>query len=194
GARAGSRMIAPLALAAVLVADPRSTLVELQVQGRQQEALARVDRELAEHPAEAHAWGLDYLRGHLLIRLGRRDEAADAFNAALGNTPRLAFYAYYHFALAQERAGHPEVAAGLIATAIRNDPAPPIIGDAVVLLARTLERGGDCRVLQGVAPEKMPAAARRRFLVAQADCAERAGQREFARNLLLALLEEDRKD
>jgi soluble lytic murein transglycosylase len=187
-------MIVPLALALALVADPRSSLVELQVQGRQQEALARVDRELAEHPAQAYAWGLDYLRGHLLIRLGRRDEAVEAFNAALGNTPRLAFYAYYHFALAQERAGHPEVAAGLIATAIKNEPAPPLIGDAVVLLARTLERGGDCRVLQGVAPEKIPAPARRRLLVAQADCAERAGQREFARNLLLSLLEEDRKD
>jgi soluble lytic murein transglycosylase len=36
--------------------------------------------------------------------------------------------------------------------------------------------------------------ARRRLLVAQADCAERSGQREFARDLRLSLLEEDRKD
>jgi len=188
-----SRMIAPLVLA-LAVADPRPILVELQVQGRQEEALARVDRELAEHPAQAYGWGLDYLRGNLLVRLERRSDAVDAFSAALGHTPRLAFYALYHLALAQERSGHPEVAAGLIATALGEDPGTPLAGEAAVLLARTLARGGDCRLLQGVTPEKMAAPARRRLLVAQADCAERAGQREFARGLRLSLVEEDRRD
>ncbi len=187
-------MIFPLALALALAADPRPALVELQVQGRQQEALARVDRELAGRPSQAYAWGLDYLRGNILVRLGRRDDAVDAFSAALGHTPRLGFYAYYHLALAAERTGHPEVAAGLIATAIQNEPTTPLLGEAVILLARSLDRGGDCRLLQGVAPAKMADPARRRLLVAQAACAERAGRPARARNLLLSLLEKDQKD
>ena len=186
-------MILPFVFA-LAVADPRPLLVELQVQGHQEEALARVDRELAEHPAQAYGWGLDYLRGNLLVRLDRRTDAVDAFSAALGHTPRLAFYALYHLALAQERSGHPEVAAGLVATALGDDPGTPLAGEAAILLARTLERGGDCRLLQGVTPEKMTMAARRRLLVAQADCDERGGQREFARDLRLSLLDADRRD
>ncbi len=187
-------MILPFALAAALAVDPRPALVELQIEGRQQEALTLVDRELAEHPGEAHAWGLDYLRGNLLVRLGQLDEAAQAFSDTLGHTPRLAFYAYYHLALAQERTGHPEVAAGLIATALLNDPSQPLAGEAVILLARALERGGDCRLLQGVSPERMATFPRRRFLVAAAACAERDGRRDAARDILLALLEEGRGD
>ncbi len=186
-------MILPLVLALAVV-DPRPLLVELQVQGRQQEALARLDRELADHPPQAYGWGLDYLRGNVLVRLDRRADAVDAFSAALGHTPRLAFYALYHLALAQERSGHPEVAAGLIATALGDDPGTPLAGEAAILLARTLARGGDCRLLQGVTLEKVATPARRRLVVAQADCADRAGQREFARDLRLSLLAEDRRD
>src|ERR1700710_724492 len=102
-------MIRPLALLLVLAAgDPRPFLVQLQLEDHRSEALARADRELAEQPALAHQIGLDYLRGALLDRLGKHQEAITAFVAAMGETPALLSYSRYRLALDQERAGHPE--------------------------------------------------------------------------------------
>jgi soluble lytic murein transglycosylase len=191
-------MIGPFALALVLAAgDPRPDLVHLQLENRRTDALALADRELAGQPALAHQIGLDYLRGTLLDAAGKRREAMDAFAAAMGETPPLLAYSRYRLALAQERAGHPEVAAGLVATAIAADPADPaspLLPDAVRLLARTLAKGGDCRLLQGLKPERMPLPARREVFLAQADCARKAGQKELARGLYVHLVEEDRSD
>ncbi|HEV7518616.1 MAG TPA: transglycosylase SLT domain-containing protein, partial [Thermoanaerobaculia bacterium] len=191
-------MIGPLALALTLaVGDPRPVLVQLQLENRRTDALARTDRELAEQPALAHQIGLDYLRGSLLEAAGKRQEAMDAFAAAMGETPPLLSYSRYRLALGQERAGHPEVAAGLVATAIAAepaDPASPLLLDSVRLLARALAKGGDCRLLRGLKPEKMPVPVRREVFLAEADCAKREGQQELARSLLVHLLEEERSD
>ncbi|HYH44746.1 MAG TPA: transglycosylase SLT domain-containing protein [Thermoanaerobaculia bacterium] len=188
-------MIAPLVVALALVADPRPELVELQIDGRPFETLARTERVLAERPEEAQRLGLDYLRGHLLDLLGRPREAVAAFAATLTRTPRLAFYSRYRMALEQERMGHPEVAAGLVATAVvQADPASPLLPEALRLLARTLARGGDCRLLQGASPEALALAERRRLLLTQADCSLRAGDHEFARALLVGLIEQQRGD
>src|SRR6202035_3475306 len=65
---------------------------------------------------------------------------------------------------------------------------------AVKLLCRTLAKGGDCRLLQGLTPEKMELPERRQILLAQADCAQKGGQREFARGLLVSLLTASRDD
>jgi soluble lytic murein transglycosylase len=188
-------MIGPLTLAlALAVGDPRPVLVHLQLENRRTDALALADRELAEQPRLAHQIGLDYLKGSLLEAAGRRRDAMDSFAAAMGETPALLSYSRYRLALGQERAGHPEVSAGLVATAVAADPASPLLSDAVHLLVRTLGKGGDCRLLQGLSPERMPVPPRRELFLAQADCARRAGNRELARGLLVHLLEDDRSD
>jgi soluble lytic murein transglycosylase len=189
--------LAPLALALALVslpADPRLPLVKLELEGRNAEALARAQQELTDRPAASHQIGLDYLRGHLLAQLGRPVEAAEAFGTAMGNTPRLSFYSRYRLALEQEQLGHPEMAAGLIATAIAKDPASPLLPEAVRALVRTIGHGGDCRLLRSFKPRQLPTPERRQVVLAQAQCALRGGATESARGLLVALLEEDRGD
>lgn len=179
---------------AVTVADPRPALVELQLSGQTREALAQVDRELAEHESTARRMGLDYLRGHLLDLLGEPALASQAFGAAMSATPSLALHARYRMALAQEQMRHPEVAAGLVASVVAGNPSPPLLGDSVQLLARSLRRGGDCRLLRGLAPERFPAVERRELLLAEGDCALRSGLRELARNLYVRLLQENQED
>jgi soluble lytic murein transglycosylase len=188
-------MLTTLTLAlAVTVADPRPVLVELQLAGQPREALALVDRELAEHASLARRMGLDYLRGHLLDLLGDPAAASEAFGAAMGAAPSLAFHARYRMALDQERMQHPEVAAGLVASVVAAQPSPPLLGDSVQLLVRTLEHGGDCRLLRGLSPERFPITERRVLLLAEGDCALRGGLRELARNLYVRLLQEGQED
>ncbi|HEX9669468.1 MAG TPA: hypothetical protein VGC93_08295, partial [Thermoanaerobaculia bacterium] len=174
--------------------DPRADLVALQLAGRPREALARAERELAVRPAAARAGGLDYLRGHLLDLLGRPAEAMDAFGAALTHTPRLILHSRYRMALDQERLGHPEVAAGLIAGGIRAQPESPLLPEALRLLERTLAQGGDCRVLRGLLPARFSPLDGRRVVLLQADCALRGGQSEPARRGYLGLLDRDVRD
>lgn len=188
-------MLATVTLAlAVTVADPRPDLVELQLAGQTREALARVDRELAEHASTVRRMGLDFLRGHLLDLLGEPALASEAFGAAMSATPALALHARYRMALDQERMGHPEVAAGLVASVVGARPASPLLDDAVQLLVRTLEHGGDCRLLRGLSPERFPAVERRVLLLSEGDCALRGGLRELARNLYVRLLQENQED
>ncbi|HEX5759763.1 MAG TPA: hypothetical protein VF121_11255, partial [Thermoanaerobaculia bacterium] len=174
--------------------DTRVELVALQLAGRTRDALARTERELAERPATARAAGLDYLRGHLLDLLGRPADAADAFAATMAHAPGLALHARYRLALEQAQMGHPEVAAGLVATGIRAQPGSPLLPEAIRLLQRTLAQGGDCRLLRGLAPERFRPADGRRLALAQADCELRAGRREPARRIYLALVERDPGD
>jgi soluble lytic murein transglycosylase len=186
-----------LALVLALVSvpgDPRPRLLELQLEGRHAEALAGAQQELADRPDASHQIGLDYLRGHLLALLGRPLEAAEAFGTAIGSSPRLSFYSRYRLALEQEQLGHPEMAAGLVATAIGKEPGSPLLPEAVRALVRTVGRGGDCRLLRNLKPRQLPAAERRQIALAQAECALRQGAPESARGQLVALLEEDRED
>jgi soluble lytic murein transglycosylase len=187
-------MLTTLTLAlAVTVADPRPALVELQLSGQVREALAQVTRELSEHPENGRL-GLDYLRGHLLDLLGEPALASEAFGAAIGSSPQLALHARYRMALDQERMRHPEVAAGLVATVVDAHPQPPLLTQAVRLLARTLDSGGDCRLLRGLEPERFPAAEQRVLLLAEGDCALRGGLRELARNLYVRVLQANQDD
>ncbi|HEX3127755.1 MAG TPA: transglycosylase SLT domain-containing protein [Thermoanaerobaculia bacterium] len=182
-----------LVLAATLTADPRPALVELQLAGRRTEALARTEREIAAQPETSRALGLDYLRGHLLDLLNDPAASGEAFAAAMANTPDLGVYSRYRLALAQERTGHPEVAAGLIASVV-DSRTPALLAESTLLLSRTLSRGGDCRLLGGLKIETLPAPQRRILTLSQADCALRTGSRELARGILVGLLEENRND
>jgi len=174
--------------------DPRPALVELQLQNRTRDALALTERELKTHPDTARPMGLDYLRGHLLHEAGDAAMASEAFGEALAHAPDLALYSRYRMALELADMGHPEMAAGLVATAVANAPGSPLAADAVSLFTQSLARGGDCQLLRGLVPEKLPTSQRRSLLLAHADCALRAGRRELARNLLVKILEESRKD
>ena len=187
-------MFAAFALLLGITIDPRPDLVELQLAGKPRDALAGVQRELAERPSEARRMGLDFLRGHLLDLLGDPAGASEAFGAAMASAPHLAPHSRYRMALDQERMGHPEVAAGLVASVMDAKPIPPLASNAVRLLARALAQGGDCRLLRGLEPDDLPLEPRRVLLLAEADCALRQGMRELARNLLVKILEEKRDD
>ncbi|HET9227608.1 MAG TPA: transglycosylase SLT domain-containing protein, partial [Thermoanaerobaculia bacterium] len=180
-------------LAAVTVADPRPTLVEMQLAGRSREALAHVSMELEQRPEPSQRLGLDYLRGHLLAQLDQSRESIDAFADAMARTPELGAFSRYRLALEQERMGHPEVAAGLAAGVV-DSRQPVLLRDSVQLLSRSLAAGGDCRLLGGLKLEELPAQQRRILTLSQADCALRSGSRELARGILVGLLEENRND
>jgi soluble lytic murein transglycosylase len=183
-----------LALATLAVADPRPELVELQLAGQTRQALARVEQELAERPEASRKLGLEYLQGHLLDTLGRFPDATDAFVRTLAAASKLKLYGYYRLAVDQDRLGHPEVAAGLVAATAAGDPASPLLPEAVRLLDRTLAEGGDCQILRRLRAESMPAPQRREIQLAQGDCALRTHYPEIARSLLVSLIEESRDD
>ena len=188
-------MLSPLPLLLTLAAaDPRPTLAALQLALHPREALARVQEEEAERPAAGRQIGLDYLRGHLLEQLGRPADSVPAFVDAISATPRLAFHSRYRLAAEQIRLGHPEVAAGLLATGLAAEPASPLAPEAVRLLVQSLARGGDCRLLRGFRTRQLATPERREIQLAQADCATRAGAPQAARTLLVALLDENRED
>jgi soluble lytic murein transglycosylase len=188
-------MIAPFALALnVLTQDPRAPLAALALEGRSREALALTQQELADRAAAMRPLGLDYLRGHLLEQLGRPGDAGEAFVAAMSSTPRLAPYSRYRLALEQMEAGHPEVAAGLVAGTLTGDLSSPLLPDAVRLFARAVALGGDCRLLHGIKPKQLPPPERRQIQLAEADCELHGGSPEIARTLLVSLLDENRQD
>lgn len=183
-----------LALAAASEPDPRPTLVQLQLEDRHLEALQETRREIRDHPDEARALGLHYLRGHLLDHLGRHEQAADAFAQAMGEDSRLALYSRYRAALKHEELGHPETAAGVVATVINADDVPlDLRRRAIRLLSHTLLAGGDCRVLN-VKPDRLSSEESRYVRLARAHCAERQGSHVEARRLYLGLLEEEVPD
>ncbi len=175
--------------------DPRPALIELARTGRGRDALAVVDRELAERPAESRALGLEHFRGHLLEELNQPVLASKAYAEALSGPPKIAAYSRYRLALAQERGGHPEVAAGLLATLVKgSDLGAELLPRAVRLFERCLSRGGDCRLLPGIDPLRFPPPERRALSLAQADCALRTGDRDLGRALLARLLSESEAD
>jgi soluble lytic murein transglycosylase len=186
-----------LALALLLSAgepDPRVPLVELQLERRHAAALAHVEGLIEEDGQQAAELGLHYLRGHLLEALGRQSEAESEFAATLGNTPPLSAYGRYRLATSQARSGHPEVAAGLLATLLGGTPPEALVGDATRLLARSLELGGDCRLLRRHRLWRLPRPEARLMELAAADCSRRRGDETAARAELGRLLATDRVD
>jgi soluble lytic murein transglycosylase len=194
-------MIVAPALFALVVApapappDPRPEIVELALSGRLAAALAKTDEAIRVAPAAAPDLGYELLRGDLLERLGRPREAAEAYALALSNRRGLAPWARLRLAQLQERIGHPEVASGLVATLIAEGAPPAILRPGLDLLHRTLEAGGDCRLLGGVRRERLPGLEERRLRdLVQADCWLREGRGDAATRLLVELLEQELTD
>jgi tetratricopeptide (TPR) repeat protein len=178
---------------AVATADPRPDLVELQLAGQQQQALVRVEQELALNPEGSRRFGIAYLRGHLLDNLRRYEEASEAFVRAMAAVPALQSYSRYRVAVDHDRLGHPEVAAGLIATVVAGDPRSPLIPEAVRLLDHAIAEGGDCNLLSKLRAESLPRPQRRQIELARGECALRKYP-ELARGLLVSLIQEDSDD
>ncbi|HEX4953404.1 MAG TPA: lytic transglycosylase domain-containing protein [Thermoanaerobaculia bacterium] len=180
--------VAPLA-----AADPRIALIDLQLEGDDEAALAEVKRLLAADPA-ARALGLDYLEARLLERLGRRESRATSLLNTISAVPSLALHGYYHLALEHERQGHPEMAAGLVARVVAAGGSFSGLEGAVRLLRRSLGRGGDCRLLGGVDESRLPLRPRRLLSLVRAECALRESEADRARALATRLLRENRSD
>ncbi len=181
-------------LASGAIADPRIPLVDQQVERKHTEALRAVERTLEREPEAARRLGLDYLRGHLLLLLDRRQEALQAFATSMGATPELEAYSRFRLAREQEGLGHPEVAAGLVATLLGSNPPRGLVSPAMRLLERTISKGGDCRLLAGLNRQRFSNRDRRRLTLARAECAARGGDPAAAEQQLLQLLEENRGD
>lgn len=174
--------------------DPRIELAELQQAGQHEAALALVEALLAADPARAHRLGLGVLRGNLLARLGRDGPAAGAFIAAMSQSPPLAIYSRYRAAGQQAALGHPEVAAGLVATAVAARGLAALVPEAARLLREATLAGGDCRLFGDLAPERLEPGERRLVELTRADCALRDGDRDRALSLYLALIEQSVTD
>ncbi len=186
-----------LQLASLVLAtsiDPRIGLVELQGAGEVQRALEETNCLADAEPGRARAIGLDFLRGHLLERLGRLREGTEAFAQAIGATPDLAPWARYRLAAAQEALGHPEVAAGVAATLLAQGAPKPLVGPTATLLFRTVRRGGDCRLLRGVPVAALAADTARDFRLMLAECHLRNRQVDEARRELSTLLADGETD
>jgi soluble lytic murein transglycosylase len=160
----------------------------LPLHGSERPTLAAVEGLLAESPEGAAELGLHYLRGHLLEEAGRHEEAARAFALSLAHAPELRPYARLRLARLESRFGHPEVAAGLVASLLRSDPPRELLAPAVRLLHDSLERGGDCRLLQWLHPQAMPPSERRHLDLSRAHCAAREGRTEAARDLFAQVM------
>lgn len=173
--------------------DPRPGLVELQQAGQVQVALERVEEILEAEPELGPEIGLPYLEGHLLEALGRNREAHDAFVRSMGSNPRLEPYSRYRLAINQLSQGHPEVAAGLLATLLARRPPSSLAPVAGRLLAEAVEAGGDCRLLGALDAWRIPDSDQRMLQIVRADCALAQGDADEARELLMALLR-DRDD
>jgi soluble lytic murein transglycosylase-like protein/tetratricopeptide (TPR) repeat protein len=173
-------MIAAAALAVVVaaapVSDPRPEIVALARQGANVQALVRLDAELAGDRSRARSLGLELLRGDLLERLGRPRDAVEAYAQALSAASGVAPWARYRLAVAQERLGHPEVAAGLIATLLAGPTPESLLTPGLGLLDRTISRGGDCRLLRGIPVERFVGARRRQRQLIELRCLARSAE------------------
>lgn len=191
----GCLAIVSTCLAGASAADePRIALIDLQLSDDHSVALQVVEQELQQNPQASRRLGFDYLRGHLLLHLDRRKEAVQAFAQTMGSTPPLAPYSRFLLAREQESLGNPQVAAGLIATLLSSDAPSTLVDESVLLLERSIEAGGDCRLLRNLDRKSWGTTQRRRLTRLQAICAQRAGDLDAARDILFMLLEEKRDD
>lgn len=173
-------------------ADPRVPLVELQLDEQWQAALAATERRLAAEPEASARMGLAHLQGHLRHLLGQLEPAATAFSQAMGDTPRLEPYSRFRMAVVQRDLEHPEVAAGIVASVVTNpEVSGSLLEEAVLLLTESLAAGGDCRLVTGFDPARLPDELGRRLRLAQGDCALRMGEPEEAWRTFLGLLAEE---
>lgn len=173
--------------------DPRLELAVLrpELEGDPAAAatlLERVDALLVAKNVEAKAAGFDYLRARLIAESGTRAEAIAAFTESLAGRPALLPWARYHLAAFYEADGKNEVAAGQIAAVLAARPGRPLLEKAVVLLARTVAGGGDCRLLSTLPALQLKPEEQRYLAFARAECAHRAKRVAEAEAALVALL------
>lgn len=181
--------------AAIAADDLRIPIVERILAGQTEAALEVADAVKVAAPKQAADLGLSYLRGRLLQRLGRREEAEDAFAAALNEAPQLQPYVRYHMARIQELNRHPEVAAGLVASVVAPGTPQDLLEKATELFARSILGGGDCRVLRGVRKRGgLPEEQDRLLRMVDGQCTLRHGQPEQAALALCELVRDDRED
>ncbi|MGH9380051.1 MAG: transglycosylase SLT domain-containing protein [Thermoanaerobaculia bacterium] len=193
--RGSTTLFAVLVAAGPAAADnPRLELVELRLAGRDEEALAFVQHFRQEQPRQAQALGFDYAAGRLAEALGQLDAAEEAYAAALSSPEALVPFARYRLALRQYAIGHPEVAAGLAATALGKRPPRSLAESLTSLLVRSIADGGDCRLLAGLQRDRLPAPLTRSLTLAVARCAGDAGDRDDGLETLLELLAERTND
>jgi soluble lytic murein transglycosylase-like protein/tetratricopeptide (TPR) repeat protein len=174
--------------------DPRIPVVERMLAGEPSQALGAAERIRADSPDGARRWGISYLKGRLLERLKRPLEAERAFAAALSETPELEPYVRFRLAVAQEREGHPEVAAGLVASVVAPGTPPDLLEKGAELFARAIGAGGDCRILRGVRSLRLPEREDRLLRVVDGQCRLRQGGMEEAAENLCGVLQDDRED
>jgi len=175
--------------------DPRIPIVERLLAGQTEAALEVADGLQVASPERAAAIGISYLRGRLLEQLGRPVEAEDAFADALHETPALQPYARYQLARIQEVNGHPEVAAGLVASVVAPGTPRDLLERATELFARSIVGGGDCRVLAGVRKRGgLPEEQDRLLRVVAGQCSLRYNRPQEAALALCEVIQEDRED
>ncbi len=181
-------------LALSVVQDPRIQLVELQAAGQTEAALDETRRLRAEEPGLGAKHGLCYLEGHLLEELEQTETASEAFASCMTETPALEPWARYRLAVGQTRLGYPEIAAGVTATLLGDQPPRVLVQPAAELFAASLDRGGDCRLLGGIPVSRLPAPERRLLTLSQAKCRLAAGELDEGAGALIGLLRERGND
>ncbi len=179
--------------------DPRVELVRLQAADRLEEALEAVDNRLDAANAGLDPVGAQYLRGHLLSSMRRNQEAADSFAAVISSDSLLSQHASIRLAELQENQGFTPAAAAL-ATEVLTQSAPrSLVARALAILARTLETGGDCRLLGRLASVRLRTAERRQLDLIRARCGlrqrDKTGRSAAAgRDTLVRLVTESYRD
>ncbi|MCP4202176.1 MAG: lytic transglycosylase domain-containing protein [bacterium] len=170
-------------------ADLRLQVAQYQLEGRPQAALEVIETSISEREAEVRPLGFDYLHGHLLELLGRDRAAQDAFARSLTSAMPLAPYSLFRLALNQEKRGHPEVSAGLLARLLAAKPPKRLVRPAVQMLAEAIENGADCRLLTNSDRWRLEQRPNRRIQVTKANCDLLVGRRQPALERLQAVLE-----
>lgn len=174
--------------------DPRVELIELQRHGRYAEARARAEALVASDPQRAADWGLSILIGDLDDRAGDHRAAGAAFAEGMAGGSDLGLYSRYRLALEHAESGHPEVAAGLVATVVARRPGAPAAARAVRLLRESIDSGGECRLLHNLVLDRYHDAERRQLELTLGDCALRNGEVATGRQLYRRILEESLDD
>lgn len=164
-------------------------LVELRLAARHADALRLLEQNAGAVGGDPV---LGFARGDLLERTGRLEEAHDSFVELLATD--LAPFARFRLARLQQTLGHPEVAAGLLATLLATRPPVPLAEPAADLFADALAEGGDCRLAEGADRWPLEGPSRRRLTLVRAECRLAAGDLPGGRTLLQRLLDEDLVD
>lgn len=174
--------------AAPAVPPPDLTLrlVEMRLEGRDDAALQLLDDSVDVRALDP---ALAFLRGDLLERVGRLEAAHEVFVGLLATD--VAPFARFRLARLQWALGHPEVAAGLLATLLAEGPPAELGEPAARLFSRTLAAGGDCRLAEGADDWSLAEVSRRRLTLARADCRLASGDEAAGLDLLRSLLDDD---